>query len=163
MLKRRGFLKGTGGLAVVLVSCGPLALLAAPRQGHASDFGRFSKAKFESLLGSWMHVDMGVGAGWESVQLVEVLDGPASVEVEQFSIRIRTDPQVELEPGIYTIDTGSAAIELYLEPTGSDEAGRYAAASFGLLDGASPVPEAGQLPMLVAGAASIGYLARHRA
>jgi hypothetical protein len=148
---------------VGLVSCGPLALLAAPRQSRASDFGRFSKAKFESLLGSWMHVDMGVGAGWESVQLVEVLDGPESVEVEQFSIRIRTDPQVELEPRIYTVDTGSSAIELYLEPKGSDEAGGYATASFGLLDSTTPVPESGQLPMLVAGAALIGYLARRRA
>ncbi len=74
-----------------------------------------------------------------------------------------TRPVVSFLIDDYAIDTGSAVIELYLEPTGSDEAGRYAAASFALLNGASPVPESGQLSMLVAGAALIGYLARGRA
>ena len=63
MLKRRGFLKRAGGVAVGLAGFGPLILAAAPRRGHATDFGRFSKEKFDSLLGSWMHLDMGEGAG----------------------------------------------------------------------------------------------------
>ena len=134
MLERRGFLKRAGGVAVGLASFGPLILVATPRRGHASDFGRFSKEKFDSLLGAWMHLDMGEGAGWESVQLVEVRGSPGSAIVEQFTIRIRTKPHVEIEPGIYGVDAGSAgAFDLYLEPAGSDETGRYCSASFSLI------------------------------
>ena len=131
MLIRRGFLKG--GITLGLASFGPLSLFTSTRRAHASDLHRFSKKKFESFLGSWLHLDMGEGAGSESVQLVDVLDRSGAPNLEQFSIRFRTRPQLELQPGICTVDDGSEAFDLYLEPAGSDSAGRYCSALFSLI------------------------------
>jgi hypothetical protein len=133
MLERRSFLKGTGVITFGLASFGSLTLLTAARQGRAGAPPRFSRKKFEALLGSWMHVDMGEGAGWESAQLVDVVGMSGSEELEQFSVRLRTKPQLELQPGVYTLDTGSEAFELYLQPAGSDSAGRYCSAWFSLI------------------------------
>ena len=133
MLKRRGFLKGTGGITLGLACVGPLALFTAARQGHAAGFKGFSEKKFESMIGSWLHLDPGGGAGWESVQLVEVVDFPDSKKLEQFAIRLCTSPQLDLQPGVYTVDDGSEAFELYLEPAGSDSTGRYCTAWFSLI------------------------------
>ena len=121
------------------------------------------KAKFEPLVGSWMHLDMGPGAGWESVQLVEMQDIPSSEDLEQFAIRFRADPQVELEQGIYTVDTGTEAFDLHLQPAEGDENGAEAVASFSLLSDTTPVPEPGWLPMLLVGTASMLLLKRFAA
>lgn len=133
MLERRRFLKGSG-IAVGLAALGPLTLFSAPRRVRAGSFGPFSKAKFESLVGSWVHVDLGEGAGWEAVQLIEVLDAPESATVEQFWVRFSASRQVDLEPGIYAVDAGSAgAFELYLEPAESGSSSSDLTASFSLI------------------------------
>ena len=160
MLNRRGFLKRTGGLSAGLASWGPLAFLATARPGHADELSPFSKAKFESMLGSFMHLDMGEGAGWESVELVDVTEFPSSPYVEQFAIRLRTDPQVALEDGIYTVDTGLESFDLHLEPSEGDESAGYAAGTFSLLTDTTPVPEPGLWAMLIAGVGLLALKAR---
>jgi hypothetical protein len=135
LLKRRRFLKESVA-AIGLAGVGPVVFFASPHPMRAGDFGPFSKASFEALLGGWFRVEDGM---WESMQLVEVRDELASRRVEQFSIRFRASPHAELEAGTYPVacDEGGS-FELYLEPAGDDVDGRYYVASFSLIRPLTP-------------------------
>lgn len=115
MLKRRRFLKTSTG-ALVVAGTAPVAWFSGPGSASAAGVDPYSRARFEELLGEWVHVDTGA---WQSMQVVAVEDGPADPQVDQFSVVLSGGESVE--PGTYAISSPDGEeFELYLQPSGGE-------------------------------------------
>ena len=130
-LDRRDFLKGSA-TAIILAGVSPWLV------GSTSGGTLPTKAAFQGLVGQWFYVAAGTPA---PIQLVAVVDGPASADAAQFTL-IFSAPGVSLTEGTFTVTppTGDA-FDLFLQPTtGDGTAALTLRASFNLLQPAPVVP-----------------------
>ena len=129
---RRDFLKGST-TAIILAGVSPWLV------GTTSAGGTLpTKAVFQGLVGQWFYV---AGASSAPIQLVAVVDGPASADADQFTL-IFSAPGVALAEGTFTVTppTGDA-FDLFLQPASDDGATTLTLrASFNLIQLAPVVP-----------------------
>jgi len=129
---RRDFLKGSA-IAIILAGVSPW-LVGTTSAGTVLP----TEADFQGLVGQWFHV---AGATSVPVQLVAVVDGPASSGTSQFTLFFSA-PGVSITEGTFTVTppTGDA-FDLFLQPTSSEGAAALTLrASFNLLQPAPAVP-----------------------
>jgi len=125
-LDRRDFLKGTA-TAIILAGVSPWLV------GSTSAGGTLpTEATFQGLVGQWFYLS---GTTPAPIQLVAVVDGPASADTNQFTL-IFSAPGVSLAEGTFTVTppTGDA-FDLFLQPTTGDGTSALTLrASFNLLE-----------------------------
>ena len=130
---RREFLKGSAA-AIVLAGVSPWLVGTTSATGGPLP----TKAAFQGLVGQWFYV---AGATPSPIQLVAVVDGPASTGADQFTL-VFNAPAVSLTEGTFTVTPPTGDVfELFLQPGSGD--GTTAAtvrASFNLLQPAFTVP-----------------------
>jgi hypothetical protein len=136
MINRRGFL-GAGAVVLVALALSPIKLLAAPFRGVArAGSARFqlSKQDFQALLNTSFAVHVATG-GRVNLNLVEVQDGPASLQAEQFTLTFRAPSTPLLSEGMYPIEhAGAGRFPLFLQTVGHADAARFYRATFNLLN-----------------------------
>ena len=123
-MQRRAFLRGSVALAFS-AGMGPFLLgsTAAPTERD--------RAYFASLVDRWFHVRVD---SWQSVQLVELNDGAAAWEVEQFTLVFRGSPHMAFEEGTYEVAAEEGdSFDLFLQPATREGSGQYFSASFSLI------------------------------
>jgi hypothetical protein len=130
---RRQLLKSST-IAVGFAAFGPLVWTSGSRAGtRASDFDR---AYFDERVGSWFHVDAG---SYEHLELVEVTGIDASPRLDQFIVRLRGSPHVEIAEGLYEVwPPAGEAFALHIQPAGHDDGGSYYEAAFSIIKPVSP-------------------------
>lgn len=140
MIKRREFVAGLGGFALLGGTSASPTLAATPRRLAVRDVNLsrgYSKAKFEALLNQTFYIDT-QDHGVVTVKLIDVQPGlvkpAASNNLEQFSITFRGLLLPPLPSGLYDVSHLSAGkVSLYLKalpPQGSEPVYR---ADFSLL------------------------------
>ncbi|HME69042.1 MAG TPA: twin-arginine translocation signal domain-containing protein [Myxococcota bacterium] len=131
-LDRRDFLKGSA-TAIILAGVSPWLV------GTTSAGGTLpTKAVFQGLVGQWFYV---AGATSAPIQLVAVVDGPASSDADQFTLMFSA-PGASLAEGTFTVTppTGDA-FDLFLQPqSGDGTTALTVRASFNLLQPAPVAP-----------------------
>jgi hypothetical protein len=97
--------------------------------------GRPSLAAYQAYQGESFEVWGGAGARpVESLTLVEIRDHGSGERIEQFSLRFRGELASTLVQGGYSFrHPQSGYFDLWLEPAGQDEHGRYLEARFSLI------------------------------
>lgn len=124
--------------AVALFAC-CLCMAAAPAfaEGAARPplEARLSLAAFRAYQGESFAVWGGEGArAVEQLRLVEVRDQGSGERIEQFTLRFRAELTSTLGKDTYALKhPESGYFDLWLEPAGQDEAGRYFEARFSLI------------------------------
>ncbi len=122
MIKRRDFVAGLCGCALLGGTSSTRTLAATPRRLAARDVNLnrgYSKAKFEALLNQTFYIDTR-DHGVMTIKLVEVKPGlvktTASNRLEQFSITFRGLLLPPLPSGLYDVSHLSAGqVSLYLK------------------------------------------------
>lgn len=97
--------------------------------------GRPSLAAFRAYQGESFQVWGGEGAREvEQVRLIEVLDQGSGERIEQFTLRFRAELTSTLGKDSYALKhPESGYFDLWLEPSGQDEGGRYFEARFSVI------------------------------
>lgn len=123
--------------AVALSAC--LCMAAAPAFAQATARPpldeRLSLAVFRAYQGESFAVWGGEGArAVEQLRLVEVRDQGSGERIEQFTLRFRAELTSTLGKDTYSLKhPESGYFDLWLEPAGQDDAGRYFEARFSLI------------------------------
>jgi hypothetical protein len=121
-------------VAALCLSC--LAWLAG--SAHAARpalDGPLSLAAFQAYRGETFRVWGGEGArAVEELRLVEIRDQGSDGRIEQFTVRFRAELTSTLAKASYSFQhPESGYFDLWLEPAGQDENGRYFEARFSLV------------------------------
>ena len=90
-----------------------------------------SMASFQHQVGQWFYVE---SDRIQPLQLTSVEPGPDTEGLEQFSLYFRGALKVELDEGLYRVQSAQRDIdEIYLQPVGATERGRIYKAPFAKL------------------------------
>lgn len=129
LLDRRKFVNA-GALGLASLGLGPL-LMGASRRRVPRLRPPFVREDFERHVDRWFHV--GEDGDWQSMQLVEVREGPCSPNLEQFYVVFRGSENRAIPEGCYLVaPEGGDPFDLYLHATERDDQGYYYAATFAL-------------------------------
>jgi len=123
--------------AIALFACLGMATTLAYAEAKARPplDDRLSLAAFRAYQGESFQVWGGEGArAVEQLRLVEVLDQGSGERIEQFTLRFRAELTSTLGKASYSLKhPESGYFDLWLEPSGQDEDGRYFEARFSLI------------------------------
>jgi hypothetical protein len=135
MINRRGFL-GTGAVMLGSIALSPIKLLAGPFLTAASVGDsqlQLGKKDFQALLNTTFAVITETGS-LVNLKLIEVQDGPVSLNAEQFTLSFSAPRRPSLVEGMYPIEHISAGrFSLFLQTAGINRAARFYQATFNLL------------------------------
>jgi hypothetical protein len=121
---RRGFLKGSA-TAIILAGVSPW--LVGTTAGGGS---LLTEAVFQGLVGQWFHVASTTSV---PVQLVAVVDGPASADSSQFTLFFSA-PGASIPEGTFSVTPPTGDVfDLFLQPISNGTAPLTLRASFNLL------------------------------
>jgi hypothetical protein len=110
------------------VGLGPAAIASAAGAGGTARAEPGSMASFQGQVGQWFYIDH---EGWQQLQLTSVEAGPDAQELEQFSLFFRGASSVQIEEGLYSVQSEQNEIdEIFLQYVGEDEQGQVFKAPF---------------------------------